>query len=102
MITTFSEFLDQGLMGGVERRAADQAIAEARREWLPILEAWRASLGDDADLTVVLCLEGEIRRLRKLLRLPPPVSPTAAERRREQSRERQRRFRARRAGLPDS
>jgi len=84
--------------GGVEtfaRRAAERAAAEERASWLPMLEAWAAQLTAEDDLFLHGYLATEIRRLRRLLRLPPIRSPEAIERRRRLTRERVQRHRAR-------
>jgi hypothetical protein len=80
--------------GGVsrfERQAADQAIAQERRFWLPVLEAWLDQCSED-DWYETAYLTGEIRRLRRLTGIPASL-----ERRRAQGRERVRRWRARRS-----
>jgi hypothetical protein len=93
------------LAGGVtalEHAAATQAIEETRRSWLPIIEA--EATRPDLSLYATIYLAGEIRRLRRMLKLPPPP-PSAADQqlRREQTRDRVRRHRARlRAGAPPS
>jgi hypothetical protein len=106
---SFHEFIRSGGMAAREREAAARAIAEERESWLAILEGYAATLPDDVprdELLMRVILDGEIRRLRKLLRLPPP-GPDAETlaKRREQTRERVRRHRLRRreqagAGLP--
>lgn len=81
-------------MRGIESAAARQAIAEARQRWLPILKACVARNEDGVDEHV----HTEIRRLQRLLGLPPAdPSPAVLERRRQQVRDRVRRFRERRA-----
>jgi len=96
LTTTFDEFLATGGVTGRERAAAEQAIAAERAFWLPILEGWAASLStEESDLYALVYLDGEIRRLRRLLRLPAAPSAEASARRREQTRERVRRFRER-------
>ena len=81
-------------MRGIESAAARRSIAEARQRWLPILEACVERDEDGVDEHV----HAEIRRLRRLLGLPSvDPSPGMAERRRQQVRERVRRFRERRA-----
>jgi hypothetical protein len=95
MPTTLHEFFNNGGMAAVERAAACRAIADERASWLPILEAWAAALGDDDDVLMVIWLDGEIRRARRLLHLPPVPSPQAVEQRREKTRERVRRYRQR-------
>ena len=85
--------------GGVEafaQAAAERARAEERASWLPMLEAWAAGLTGEDDALVWAYLNGEIRRLRKLLRLPSIQPPEAVERRRELTRARVRRHRERR------
>src|SRR6516164_10244456 len=88
----FREFYAKGGMWGIEREAARQAIAEQRRSWLPVLEAWADLYPADIEKQV----HNDIRRLRRLLRLSPVTGPEAADRRREQTRERVRRYRERR------
>jgi hypothetical protein len=92
---TFDKFFEQGGVEGFARAAALRAIAEERATWLPDVEAWLATLGDDDDLMVRVYLDAEIRRVRKLLHLPPIRSPEAVERHRQQTRERVRRYRQR-------
>jgi hypothetical protein len=93
---TFDRFFNAGGMGSVEREAAERAITKERLSWLPILEAWAAALdADKDDLFAIIYLDSEIRRLRRTLGLPPSVSPNAVERRRQQTRERVRRYRER-------
>ena len=80
-------------MCGIESAAARRAIAEARRRWLPILEGCVKRDDDGVDEHV----HAEIRRLRRLLGLPPfDPSPGMVEQRRRQVRDRVRRFRERR------
>lgn len=89
-------FLVGGCMRRLEyvagARAADEAIRRERENWLPRLEAWLA----DADLAdpyfsfLSAGLRTEIKRLRKALGVRPPL-----EERREQARNRVRRFRKR-------
>jgi hypothetical protein len=92
---TLNEFFHAGGMSAIEREAAQRAIKDERRLWLPMLEAWRVRLPAD-DLMMIVWLEAQIRRARKgglgLKRFP---SPQVAERRRIQTRERVRRFRER-------
>ena len=91
---TIRDFWRQGAMRGIETAAARRAIAEARQRWLPILEACVKRDEDGVDEHVHV----EIRRLRRLLGLPSvDPSPGMVERRRQQVRERVRRFRERRA-----
>jgi hypothetical protein len=91
---TIRDFWRQGAMRGIENAAARQAIAKERQRWLPILEACAKRNEDGVDEYV----HAEIRRLRRLLGLPPAApSPRVVERRRQQVRERVRRFRERRA-----
>jgi hypothetical protein len=69
-----------------------RAIAKERQRWLPILAACV-----ERDEDVNEHVHGEIRRLRRLLGLPPAdPSPAVMERRRQQVRDRVRRFRERR------
>jgi hypothetical protein len=94
---SFHEFMRTGGMLAREREAAARAIAEERRSWLGILEGY-AALPLDLTMTTRIILEGEIRRLRKLLRLPPPPAVSDADtiaKRRAQTRERVRRHRLR-------
>jgi len=91
---TIRDFWRQGAMRAIESAAVRRALAEERRRWLPILEAWAARDVDGVDEHV----HAEIRRLRRLLGLPPAdPSPEMVERRRQQGRDRVRRFRERRA-----
>jgi predicted RNA polymerase sigma factor len=88
------------LVGGCMRRleyvagakAADEAIREERRSWLPQLEKWLAEADPDDPYHSFLSagLRSEIKRLRKALKIRPTL-----DERREQSRERVRRFRKR-------
>jgi hypothetical protein len=97
---SFSDFVATGGMAQRERDAAERAIAQERAFWLPILEAACAAVlpaETEDDLLTHVILAGEIRRLRKLLHLPPAPSPDAIERRRELTRERVRRYRERHA-----
>jgi hypothetical protein len=83
-------FLAEG-MAAQERDAVTKALARARRDWLKRLARCRADLPDhDARLAR---LDAEISRLRRLLKLGP--SSQALLRRRQQTRERVRRWRAR-------
>jgi hypothetical protein len=91
--------LDQLITAGgvpaLERQAATQAIEETRRFWLPVLETLAA--GPDHNALVRMYLAGEVRRLRRALKLPPPPpSETDREWQRRQTRDRVRRHRARR------
>jgi hypothetical protein len=93
-MVTIRDFWRQGAMRGIETAAARRAIAEVRQRWLPILEACVERDEDGVDEHV----HAEIRRLRRLLGLPAAdPSPGMVERRRQQVRERVRRFRERRA-----
>jgi hypothetical protein len=87
------------MTGGIEAReqaAAARAIADEQRSWLPMIEAWAANLGAEDDLGTQVWLAAEIRRLRRALGMPPPApSAQAIEHRRQQIRERVRRFRER-------
>jgi hypothetical protein len=88
--------------GGIDSQeyiAAEKAIEETRKKWLPILEGFRErefrervtqKEPSSDDLLVIAFLDEEIQRLRRLLRLGP--SPELV---REQTRERVRRFRQR-------
>ena len=69
-------------MRSIEREAAEEAIADARELWLPILEEWVAELTDAGDILLHVVLEYELRRLRRLLKLPPVRSPEQVGRRR--------------------
>jgi len=90
---TIRDFWRQGAMRGIEIAAARRAVAGERRRWLPILEACVERDEDGVDEYV----HREIRRLRRLLGLPPvDPSPEVLERRRRLVRERVRRFRERR------
>lgn len=84
-------------MAGKERAAAARAVENERRDWLPILEDLATQVPTD-DLMGQVILEGEVRRLRRLLGLPLPPTPEAVQRRREQTRDRVRRHRARLRG----
>jgi hypothetical protein len=79
-------FLRTGGMRAIEEKAAAAAVADARELWLPTLQGWHAK----AKGTVRSLLAGEIRRLRHMLGATP-------EERRAQTRERVRRFRAKKA-----
>jgi hypothetical protein len=81
--------------GGVirlERDAAEKAIAQERRFWLQMLEAWLDQC-DCKDWYEIAYLTGEIRRLRRLTGVPASL-----ERRRAQNRARVQRWRARQPG----
>jgi hypothetical protein len=92
---TFDELITAGGVPALEQQAATQAIEETRRFWLPILEEL-ASQPDHGAL-IRLYLAGEVRRLRRALKLPPPPPSEAdRERQRKQTRDRVRRHRARR------
>jgi hypothetical protein len=91
------EFLEAGGMAGKERAAAARAVENERRDWLPILEDLATQVPTD-DLMGQVILEGEVRRLRRLLGLPLPPTSEAVQRRREQTRDRVRRHRARLRG----
>jgi hypothetical protein len=94
VMVTITDFWRQGAMRGIESAAARQAIVEERQRWLPILETRVERDEDGVDEYV----HAEIRRLRRLLGLPPTdPSPGMVERRRQQVRERVRRFRDRQA-----
>ena len=84
-------------MAGKERAAAARAVENERRDWLPILEDLATQVPTD-DLMGQVILEGEVRRLRRLLGLPLPPTSEAVQRRREQTRDRVRRHRARLRG----
>ena len=93
---SFNEFIASGGMQAKEHAAAERAITEEREFWLPILEAAADTLTDEDDVQLHVLAAAEIRRLRRLPRLPPrPFSPEAIERRRQQTRERVRRYRQR-------
>jgi hypothetical protein len=89
-------FLVGGCMRRLEyvagARAADEAIREERKRWLPQLEAWLAEADPDDPFYSFLSagLRSEIKRLRKAL----DIRPTLDERR-EQTRKRVRNFRKR-------
>jgi hypothetical protein len=68
------EFLEAGGMAGKERAAAARAVENERRDWLPILEDLATQVPTD-DLMGQVILEGEVRRLRRLLGLPLPPTP---------------------------
>jgi hypothetical protein len=88
------------LVGGCMRRleyvagakAADDAVREERVYWLPRLESWLAEADPNDPFYSFLSagLRSEIKRLRKALKIRPTL-----DERREQSRERVRRFRKR-------
>lgn len=92
---SFDEFIAGGGMQGIERAAAERAVAGERETWLRILQAWAALLNGEDDLLVQVQLAAEIRRLQRLLGLPPELSREAMDRRRIQTRERVRRYRQR-------
>jgi hypothetical protein len=96
-------FFESGGMSAIEREAAQEAVKREREHWLPVLEAWLADAPRDGAMDVILCvvLDGEIRRLRRMLGLPPRPSPEAIERRRQQTRERVRRYRQRQLAAGD-
>lgn len=94
---TVRDFWRQGGMYGIEQTAAREAIAEARRRWLPVLEA---AVERDEEFIGPDELR-EIRRLRRLLAVPAPdPSPEEVERRRKLNRERVGRFRERQRHHP--
>ena len=78
----------------LERDAAARAIAEVQRFWLPVFEAMQQKLRNDheTDLRSVIANDVEVARLRRELGLGS--SPFKAERKRAQTRERVRRWRA--------
>jgi hypothetical protein len=97
--TTLGRFILSGGVEGQEYAAAEQAMEETRREWLPILEEHEQELRErmqheptEHDPLMLMFLSGEIKRLRRLLRLGP-----SRETVRERTRERVRRFRERKA-----
>ena len=96
-------FIESGGMSAIEREAAQEAVKREREHWLPILEAWLADALRDGATELLLCvvLDDEIRRLRRTLGLPPQSSPEAIERRRQQTRERVRRYRQRQLQAPE-
>jgi hypothetical protein len=83
-------FLRAGGMRAIEEEAAATAVADARERWLPTLRDWHAK----AKGAVRSLLAGEITRLRRTLGRPTP------EELRAQTRERVRRFRAKRRSAP--
>ena len=90
-------FLRAGGMAAIEQEAADQAIRDEREAWLPILERWlKEAMTNNEHPLMCAILESQIRRLRRLLHLPPYRGTAAIERRRELTRERVRRYRQRR------
>ena len=96
-LINLGDLLSTGGIAAREHAAAERAIAEERRSWLPMLESWAAALKPEDDLQTRVWLDAEIRRLRRALRMPPPLPSTdALERRRQQTRERVRRHRQRR------
>jgi hypothetical protein len=76
------------------RTATVRAVAEEQRLWLPMLEAWVEATKDDLLLHVMLI--AEVRRVRRALRLPAWCPSETADHRRQQTRERVRRYRQRR------
>jgi hypothetical protein len=73
--------------------ATERALRQTREEWLPTLEAWRAK---STDLLEQVLVDGEIRRLRRLLGIiSRPGAAAAADARRVATRERVRRHRER-------
>jgi hypothetical protein len=92
-------FIRAGGMAAVEQEVAAEAIRGARESWLPILESFIAEHVEEGDWIVCAVLNGEIRRLRRLLGQPAPRSPEDLDRRRQQTRERVRRYRERRRAI---
>jgi hypothetical protein len=88
-------FIQTGGMMAVEQEAAAEAIRDARESWLPTLESFVAEHVEEGDLITRFILDEEIRRLRRLLGQPAPQSPEDLDRRRQQTRERVRRYRER-------
>jgi hypothetical protein len=80
----------------LEHQAARQAVDQARRRWLPILEAYADEHGRNLGPDTRRRLNREIGRLRKCLKMPPLApSAEAIDRRRRKTRERVRRYRQR-------
>jgi hypothetical protein len=92
---TPDQFLRGGGMQQIEYLAARQAIAQERAHWLPILQYWYDNPTDADDLKERQALYRQIRRLRQLLGMRRISAPDAGERRRQQTRERVRRYRQR-------
>jgi len=72
-------FLRAGGMAAIEQEAADQAIRDEREAWLPILERWlKEAVTNNEHPLMCAILESQIRRLRRLLHLPPARTDTGA------------------------
>ena len=51
LMLSLEDFIEAGCMAGIERAAAERAIEDERRFWLPLLEAMAAELAtQDAPL----------------------------------------------------
>lgn len=93
----------RGGMHSIEKKAVAEALADAWREWLPRLEKWLAEAiaGEwttdepTSDLLMQSQLESAIRQIR--IRLG--IKVIDIEKRRQQTRERVRRFRAARKAI---
>lgn len=88
------KFLTSGGMTAREREAALPVILEEREFWLPILEGWLEDARADGNLLLAGIIFKQIKRARRGLNLPPRLTPDI-KRRREQTRERVRRYRER-------
>jgi hypothetical protein len=91
-----AELIRCGGVSRLERDAAKKAIAQERRFWLQVLEAWLDQCASKDDWHEIAYLTGEIRRLRRFTGVPASL-----ERRRAQNRIRVQRWRARQPGKKD-
>jgi hypothetical protein len=91
---SLDELVRGGGVSGLEREAANRAIAQERRFWLPVLEACLDRCDGKTDLHAIMYLTGEVSRLRRLLGVS-----TSLEWRRAKTRERVRRWRERQKAI---